>query len=55
MSSIAFTPGIPNGLAVTVGPTTWGGPRNITFVAPKPFGPLVHADGSPPRARRLPV
>ncbi|MEZ4298222.1 MAG: protein-arginine deiminase family protein [Polyangiaceae bacterium] len=50
VSSIAFTPGIPNGLAVTVGPTTWGGPRNITFVAPKPFGPLVHADGSPPRA-----
>jgi len=49
VSGLAFTPGLVNGLVLTGGPTTWAGPRQITMVAPKPFGPQKHADGSPPR------
>ncbi|MBK8254835.1 MAG: hypothetical protein IPK82_19520 [Polyangiaceae bacterium] len=48
VSSIAFTPGLVNGLTVTKGPTTWGGARQIVFVAPKPFGPPTHANGNKP-------
>jgi protein-arginine deiminase len=50
VSGLAFTPGLVNALVITAGPTTWGGARQITLVAPKPFGPQKHADGSPPRA-----
>lgn len=48
--AVAFSPGLANALAVTMGPTTWAGPRDITLFAPKPFGPGEHSNGSPPRA-----
>ncbi|MEZ4298223.1 MAG: protein-arginine deiminase family protein [Polyangiaceae bacterium] len=48
LSAVAFTPGVVNGLVITRGDPTWSGARTVTYVAPKPFGPLTHARGRKP-------
>ena len=50
LDSIAFTPGLVNGLVITRGAPTWAGERSVTFLAPKPFGPIKGAGGSAPAA-----
>jgi protein-arginine deiminase len=50
LAAVAFTPGVVNGLVITRGAPEWSADRTVTFVMPKPFGPVRHANGQPPSA-----